>query len=430
MTYDETLHYLYTCAPLFQQVGAHAYKPGLQTTLLLDQHLGTPHQHYRVIHVGGTNGKGSCASNLASILQEAGYKVGLYTSPHLVDFRERIRVNGQPIEKQWVVDFVERERHFFEPLHPSFFEVTTALAFHYFEAQRVDVAVVEVGMGGRLDCTNIVHPIATIITNVSKDHTQFLGNTIPEIAGEKAGIIKPHVPTIIGEKHPESQPVFEATAKQADAPLTFAEDAIELHVVSADATGITYHTPQWGEFRSALSGSYQEKNTRTTLAALSAIMPHFDISAEHVRQGFAHVGRNTGLRGRWQLIGKAPLTIVDAAHNEGAWQYLGSEIAKTCQGTLHVVFGVCGDKDTSAILSLLPTKANYYFARASVARALPAEALKAKAEQYALEGNDYPSVAAAYEAATRQAKADDMIFVGGSCFVVADFLEYCETHQL
>ena len=330
MDYQQTVNYLYNSTPVFEHVGASAYKEGLSNTLALDEHFGHPHRLFKTIHVAGTNGKGSCAHTLTAILQQQGYRVGLYTSPHLVDFRERIRVNGQMISEQRVVDFVEKERGFFEPLHPSFFELTTALAFLYFAEQKVDIAVVEVGLGGRLDCTNIITPLLCIITNISYDHTQFLGNTLAKIAGEKAGIIKPGVPVVIGESIAETRPVFESKAKEMLAPIVFAEDNPEvLQSHLCPAGGRDYTTRSFGQIHGELGGDYQDKNANTILTAVrlinySKLLPAISLSA--LKSGFGQVCESTGLLGRWQKIHDKPLAVCDTGHNPGGWQYLSQQI--------------------------------------------------------------------------------------------------------
>ena len=323
MTYQETITYLYNSAPLFQNIGQGAYKEGLSNTHALDEHFEHPHRQFRTIHVAGTNGKGSCSHTLAAVLQSAGYRVGLYTSPHLVDFRERIRVNGAMVSERFVIDFVEQHRAFFEPLHPSFFELTTAMAFHYFAEQQVDVAVIEVGLGGRLDCTNIISPDLTLITNISFDHVGFLGDTLDKIAHEKAGIIKPHTPTIIGEHNDETHPVFLAEAIEKQAPITFAQDT---PMVISKASGTDYdiyQTPTYGDLQVSLRGYCQEKNVNTLLHAIGELQRvGYTISEKAVREGFAHVCQLTGLRGRWQQLHEAPRLICDTGHNIGGFQYI------------------------------------------------------------------------------------------------------------
>ena len=321
MTYDETINYLFNAAPLFQNVGAGAYKEGLSNTHLLDAHFNHPHNQFKTIHVAGTNGKGSCAHTIAAMLQHKGLRVGLYTSPHLVDFRERIRINGQMIPQQYVVDFVENERSFFEPLHPSFFELTTALAFKYFADEGVDVAVIEVGLGGRLDCTNIITPCLSIITNISLDHTQFLGNTLDKIATEKAGIIKPNVPIIIGEATIETRPVFQQKAEEVCAPIRFAEDEAEVISSEVDAQGLRhYQTRTWGEIVGQLAGECQIKNVNTMLCAFHILSPLFQLTKDDMLFAFRHVCETTGLQGRWQTLQNRPKVVCDTGHNVGGWQ--------------------------------------------------------------------------------------------------------------
>lgn len=423
MTYEQTTEYLFNCAPLFQQVGSSAYKEGLDNTRLLDEHFGHPHRNYRTIHVAGTNGKGSTSHTLASILQAAGYKVGLYTSPHLIDFRERIRVNGVPASKQFVVDFVERERCFFEPLHPSFFELSTAMAFLYFAQEKVDVAIIEVGLGGRLDCTNIITPDACIITNISPDHTQFLGSTLTQIAGEKAGIIKKGIPVTIGETTPETRAVFTEKATKEGAPIIFAEESEELIDAQPHNNGIRYTTNSYGVIDAELGGCYQVKNTNTILSALRVLKEQgYNIDSQHIQNGFANVTASTGLMGRWQRIGSNPTVVCDAGHNIGGIYYIVEQLSQQKYETLRIVFGMVNDKDISSVLAMMPKDATYYFTQASVRRAMPSEELAGLASGYNLKGNCYPTVTDALNAARKDASTGDFIFVGGSCFVVADLL--------
>ena len=424
MTYEETTQYLFNSAPLFQHVGKDAYKEGLDNTHQLDAHFGHPHRKFKTIHVAGTNGKGSCSHTLASILQSAGYKVGLYTSPHLVDFRERIRVNGTPVSEKYVIDFVANHRDFFEPLHPSFFELATAMAFNYFAEQQVDVAVIEVGLGGRLDCTNIIRPDLCIITNISFDHIQFLGDTLAKIASEKAGIIKPGVPVVIGETTPETKPVFEATALRQGAPIHFAEEEQLLLTSSVNAEGKRiYQTKDYADLVGELGGLCQEKNTNTLLSAIRALQSAgYQIKEEHVREGFSQVCQLTGLMGRWQRIQTNPIVICDTGHNKGGIQYIVEQLSKQEYNHLHIVIGMVNDKDISGVLALLPKNATYYFTNASVSRALPATEVQKLAKPHGLSGNTYNSVKEAYEAALSSARPDDFIFVGGSTFIVADLL--------
>ena len=414
MNYQETTEYLFNSTPVFEKIGAKAYKPGLQTTHTLDEHFKHPHRQYKTIHIAGTNGKGSCSHTIAAILQSQGYKVGLYTSPHLVDFRERIRVNGECVPEQYVIDFVEENRSFFEPLHPSFFELTTAMALKYFAEQEVDYAVIEVGLGGRLDCTNIITPILSIITNISFDHTQFLGNTLAEIAGEKAGIIKPHVPVVVGEYLEETRPVFKEKAKEMQAPILFAQDFLAQDVEMES------------QVEMELKGSYQERNRKTILAALSILRQNITIGNAAIRKGFALVCELTGLRGRWEKLNDAPLTICDTGHNLAGWNYLAPQIKSVKAETKHIVFGMVDDKDVAHVLQLLSQQlkngVKYYWTQPSTKRAIPVEKLRDFALEYDLHGNVYHSVKEAYKAAIENAENNDFVFVGGSSYVVADLL--------
>ena len=403
MTYEETIQYLYNSVPMFQNVGAAGYKEGLQNTLTLDEHFGHPHRTFRTVHVAGTNGKGSCSHTIAAMLQSAGFKVGLYTSPHLVDFRERIRINGKCISKQYVINFVKRERSFFEPLHPSFFELTTALAFKYFAEQKVDWAVIEVGLGGRLDCTNIIKPELSIITNISFDHTAFLGDTLAKIATEKAGIIKPETPVVIGETNEETKPVFESIAKQNNAPIFFAEEE---------------NLQEYDDIEFELKGSYQKKNRATILCAAKQL----GIPRDAIKSGMANVCEATGLIGRWQTLRKEPLVICDTGHNVGGWQYLSEQIKQVPCQTRRIVFGMVDDKDINTVMTMLPKDAVYYWAQAETKRAISHERVKAIGKSHGLKGNSYPTVIEAYRAALSDAAPADFVFVGGSSYVVADLL--------
>lgn len=433
MTYEETIQYLFNSAPLFQHVGGAAYKEGLSTTHILDAHFNHPHNQYKTIHIAGTNGKGSCAHTIAAILQHSGLKVGLYTSPHLVDFRERIRINGEMMPQQYVIDFVEKERSFFEPLHPSFFELTTALAFKYFAEQHVDVAVIEVGLGGRLDCTNIISPILSVITNISFDHTQFLGNTLAQIASEKAGIIKHKVPVIIGECNAETRSVFEHKAHEVEAPILFAEDNKE--VLSSEFSDLYGHklrhytTRSFGDIYGELTGECQIKNANTILCALHSLSKIFSVTHEDITYAFEHVCEMTGLRGRWQILQEHPTIICDTGHNTGGWQYLAHQLAQiaTSGNKLHIVFGMASDKDIERVMSTLPHEACYYWTKASVKRATSEQTIANIATKYDLHGKTYSNVAEAYEAAVNNASTNDYIYVGGSSFIVADLLRYKQT---
>lgn len=428
MTYQETVNYLYNCVPMLQKIGAGGYKEGLSNTFMLDEHFGHPHKMFKTIHVAGTNGKGTCSHTIAAILQEAGYLVGLYTSPHLVDFRERIRINGKPIDKDYVVRFVEKEREFFEPLHPSFFELTTALAFKYFSEKQVDVALIEVGLGGRLDCTNIITPILSIITNISFDHTQFLGHTLGKIASEKAGIIKNGVPAVVGETVEETKRVFLSKAQEARTSILFAENEAEVISSQADYLngGREYETRSFGKIKGQLGGLCQEKNTNTILKALPLIkLAGFTFSDFDIRQGFAHVCELTGLMGRWQKLGNKPDVVCDTGHNEGGFRYIAKQLEAQqgrIKGKLRIVFGMVNDKDISMVLSMLPTTATYYFTKASIARALDEMKLAAKASGFGLAGKTFSTIVEAYNAAIADSDEGDFIFVGGSSYVVADLL--------
>lgn len=420
MTYDETIEYLYNAAPLFSNIGAGAYKEGLSTTKALDEHFGHPHRCYRTIHVAGTNGKGSVSSLLAAALQASGLRVGLYTSPHLVDFRERIRVNGQMMPRQRVVDFVEHERSFFEPLSPSFFELTTALAFLYFAEQEVDVAVVEVGLGGRLDCTNIIAPDLSVITNISFDHQQFLGNTLEQIAAEKAGIIKPGVPVVVGETngHAAVREVFSRVASECGSTIRFADEE-------------TFTAPEC-----ELRGFYQRANLSTAMCAIDALRRQefygSRLTAENVAYACAHVCTLTGLRGRWQLLRTNPTVVCDAGHNEAGVAYVVSQLhaelvrlRSAGSGTLRVVFGMVGDKDygrAAELLGSLGADVRFYITQPSCARALNNNVLVGALAAHGIGAEGYSTVASAVQQALDDASAGDFIFVGGSCYVVADLL--------
>ena len=428
MTYKETIEYLYNQMPMFERQGATGYKAGLQNTLILDEHFGHPHKSYKTIHIAGTNGKGSCSHSIAAFLQECGYKVGLYTSPHLKDFSERIRVNGNYIAEEYIVDFVENERQFFEPLHPSFFELTTALAFKYFQDMNVDIAVIEVGLGGRLDCTNIITPIMSIITNIGFDHMQFLGNTLPQIAKEKAGIIKPNIPVIVGEDLPETRPVFIEKAHENNAPIIFAQDNPEVINTKMLNSGIEYQTKHFGTITGELSGIYQKKNTNTILTAIKVLIDSKSVqlniaNINHIlNNALGNVTGMTGLMGRWQKIQDNPTIVCDTGHNVDGWRYLSEQIKKIKCHKLHIVLGFVNDKDVENIISLVPQNAQYYFTKPSNKRALQESTLMNIAKRHGLSGDFYQSVSMAVQSAKHHAKVDDFIFIGGSSYVVADFL--------
>ena len=420
MNYEETINYLYNAAPAFEKVGAGAYKEGLSNTHILDKHFNHPHKQFKTIHIAGTNGKGSCSHTLAAILQSQGYKVGLYTSPHLVDFRERIRVNRECISEERVIRFVEKEKSFFEPLQPSFFELTTALAFLFFAEQNVDIAVIEVGLGGRLDCTNIITPILSVITNISFDHTQFLGNTLAKIAREKAGIIKNGVPVLVGETCEETRPVFEQVAREHDATLYYAED----NIIEDD-------------YEFELKGAYQEKNKNTILNIVRLLRNQIDISNDAVINGMKNVYELTGLMGRWQTISNNPLTICDTGHNLAGWKYLHKQIKETYEAIrsktvntsmLRIVFGMVDDKDIEAVMELLPKNATYYYCQASTHRAIPSTRINGIALNLNISGQTFSTVEDAYNAVRKDAMKDDFIFIGGSSYVVADLFTYLKKH--
>jgi dihydrofolate synthase/folylpolyglutamate synthase len=420
MNYEQTLHYLFNSTPVFQHSGAPAYKPGLDTSITLDNYFGKPHRAYRCIHVGGTNGKGSVCHTLAAVLQLAGYRVGLYTSPHLNDFRERIRVNGEMIDRAFVTDFVERSRSLAETLRPSFFELTSTMAFEYFRSREVDFAVIEVGLGGRLDSTNIISPILSVVTNISLDHTQLLGNTPEAIAYEKAGIIKPGIPAVLGDTADEAvYRVFKQKAEEVQAPL-----------FRADRDALTLEAPEPG------LSPVQRLNVRTILTALQLLAgrKHIALPPQAVEEGFRRVGELTGLRGRWEIIGRKPLVVLDTGHNEGAWRFLPAQIDRACQShrcrRQILLVGFSADKDVDAILGRMPQRAYYLFTQASLSRALPAGELALKARAHKLEGETCPSVAEGLRRLKRMAAADDFVLIGGSNFVVADALECLDNSTL
>ena len=413
MTYDKTIKYLYDSAPMFQNVGTPAYKEGMENAFRIDEHLYYPHTKYKTIHVAGTNGKGSTCHLLASVLQEAGYKVGLYTSPHLIDFRERIKVNGKMIDKTYIVRFIAENKIFFESIHPSFFELTTGMAFAYFAEQAVDVAVIEVGLGGRLDSTNVITPVLSIITNISFDHTNLLGNTLTAIAKEKAGIIKPGVPVVVGEAEGEVRDVFEGERQKAKGErFVFMQDEklSELKVSSP------------------LQGFAQEKNAATVLCTIDILNTlAFHLSPLAVKNGFKNVIKNTGLMGRWQIVQEHPKIVLDTGHNVGGMEYNVRQLESEKYNVLHFVFGMVKDKDISAVLQLLPENAKYYFTQANLPRALDAQLLEEQAEQFGLKGEIFHRVSDAFSTAMKNAGKDDFIFVGGSTFVVAEALRELKT---
>lgn len=424
MNYQETCHWLFAQLPMFQREGQAAYKANLDNTLRLDEHFRHPHRQFRSIHVAGTNGKGSVSHMLASILQEAGYKTGLYTSPHLKDFRERIKVNGEMISEEYVIEFVEQNRDFFATLHPSFFEMTVAMAFKYFADRKVDIAVIEVGLGGRLDSTNIITPLASVITNISFDHMALLGDTLEKIATEKAGIIKPHVPVIVGTRDRNYDFVFEEKARACEAPLTFASE--EWKTLKNDDGSYTLDNRNGISFDTLeceLKGGYQRKNIPTVIETVLSLQNNsLAIREEHIRNGIGKVIRNTGLHGRWEKLADSPFTICDTGHNLDGLTEVVAQLRSCSYRHLHFVIGMVNDKDVSSVLRILPQDATYYFCKASIPRAISEETLAEKARECGLQGASYPTVSEAYAAARRNAVPQDMIYIGGSTFVVAEVI--------
>ena len=403
MNYSETLDYLFNQLPMYQRIGHAAYKANLDNTYRLSEILNHPEKKFKSVHIAGTNGKGSTSHMLASILQEAGYKVGLYTSPHLKDFRERIKINGEMIPAIEVTRFVEKYKSAFEQIQLSFFEWTVGLAFHYFAKEKVDIALIETGLGGRLDSTNIVVPEVAIITNISIDHTQFLGDTLAKIAVEKAGIIKQNIPIIIGETQPEIKSVFIDKAKQMNAPIQFADEYADKN------------------YESDLKGDYQQKNKKTVVVTIKLLQKlGWKINEPHLKLGLQNVIKNTGLMGRWQLLNKQPLTICDTGHNEAGIKLIINQLNKQPYEKLHIVLGMVNDKDITNMLCLLPKNALYYFCQAKIPRALDVHILAEKSAGVGLLGTTFKSVKLAYEAAQKNAAPNDIVFVGGSTFVVAE----------
>lgn len=424
--YREVLEKMFRSLPMFQRVGAAAYKPDLSNTIRLMKALGEPNRQFRSVHVAGTNGKGSCSHMLASVFMAAGYKTGLYTSPHLRDFRERIKIDGEMIPREAVVDFYRTHEDLFTRERTSFFEMTVAMAFDYFARQHVDIAIIEVGMGGRLDSTNVITPLLSLITNISPDHMQFLGDTLPKIAGEKAGIIKAGVPVVIGESQEEVREVFENRAAECGAPLCYADRAFSLRNVENDGLSFTFDAYKGGElYASGLrcdlaGGTYEEKNAVSVLAAVDSLRKTFTIPDKALADGLARAAESTGLAGRWQKLASAPLTYCDTGHNEGGIRLVLEQIARTPHRNLHIVWGMVGDKDIDHILALLPKDAAYYFCQAPQQRALDVHVLQQKAAGNGLKGEAFPTVRQALTQARAQAAPDDLIYVGGSTFVVAE----------
>ena len=426
MNYEETLHYLFTKLPMFSRTGISAYKADLTNTLLLCKELGNPQLKFRSIHVAGTNGKGSVSHMLAAIFQQAGYKTGLYTSPHLRDFRERIKINGEMISEQFVIKFAERTKTITEQIQPSFFELTVGMAFEYFEREKVDVAIIETGLGGRLDSTNIITPLLSVITNIGYDHTNLLGNTLDKIAFEKAGIIKENIPVVIGEYNEITKPLFAEHAMQKHSQIVFAEDIYEivdavqednrLEVILNYNKNCTAKT-----FVCDLSGNYQKNNIRTVITAIDLLeKTDFKLTADDVSLGLSKVIPLTGLHGRWEMISKHPKVILDVAHNEDGIKKINEQISLSSYQDLHIVFGMVNDKDPDKIISLLPKNAKYYFTKAPIPRAMDETELLARSKEYDLDGKAYNEVNAALDSALKAAAKDDLILVIGSVYVVGE----------
>lgn len=422
MDYKETINFLFSQLPMFQNEGQKALNNKLDKSLALDAYFAHPHRSYMTVHVGGTNGKGSVAHLIASVLQSSGYKVGLYTSPHLKDFRERIKVDGVACSKDFVVDFVAVNSEKITEIKPSFFEMTVAMAFQYFKEQQVDIAVVEVGLGGRLDSTNIINPLLSIITNISIDHTSMLGNSLEEIAFEKAGIIKESVPVVIGEYQAETVSVFEAMAKKKDAPLFYANKEECIHNIRTYVHEIEFDWKNISDIVCPLKTIYQQKNIQTALVSLEILREKqgLKISDQSISEGIGSVIEQTHFKGRWQILGRDPLIVCDTAHNEAGINMAMAELKKTKYSRLHFVYGTSADKDLQNILPLLPLDAIYYFTQANVQRAMPVEILKKEAAVYGLNGDCFTTVKKAFDESVKNAEKQDVIYVGGSVFVVAE----------
>jgi len=425
LTYEESIHYLYDKLPLFSRSGAKAYKADLKNTLALCHFLDNPQNKIKTVHIAGTNGKGSVSHILAAIFQENGYKTGLYTSPHLKDFRERIKINGRMIEEAFLVDFVEKTKVFSEKIQPSFFELTFVMALDYFFEQNVDVAIIETGLGGRLDSTNVITPLLSVITNISFDHTDILGDTLAKIAYEKAGIIKPTIPVVIGEAVPEIKTVFEHKAKETNSILCFTENEYEIVATRYDIKYLEIETiskksGEKNQYHLDLNGFYQQKNLLTVLTAVELLKKNFMFTEEKIKSALSHVKKITGLEGRWEVIHENPVVVLDVAHNEDGIRQLVHQIDQSKFDQLHIIFGMVKDKDPDKVLSQLPATAKFYFTKAQIPRALPEEELQQKANQYQLKGAAFPDVNQALKAALDKASEKDMIIVCGSVFVVGE----------
>lgn len=428
MNYEEVLEFMFNSLPMYQRIGKAAYKADLENTLALDKYFNSPHCSFKSIHVAGTNGKGSVSHSIASILQEAGYKTGLYTSPHLIDFRERIKIDGNKISKDFICDFINTNNNIIKELTPSFFEMSVALAFQYFKFSMVDIAVIEVGMGGRLDSTNIINPLLSIITNIGYDHTQFLGDTLEKIALEKAGIIKFDTPILIGETQKETKKIFNEIANKSNAPIYFADDVIKVKEID-EKKGLFCIKENGSEYKLSfdLTGKYQEKNLATILEAIKILInKDLKIKESNIKQGLSNVKKNTGLRGRWEILNNKPLIICDTGHNKEGLSYVIPQILSQNYERLHIILGFVNDKNIADVLKLFPKNAKYYFTQANIPRAMASEILAKEAEKYDLYGDVYLSVEDAYKEALTRSSPEDMIFIGGSTFVVGDLLASLE----
>ena len=431
MNYQETLSYLIEALPMFHRIGPAAYKANLDNTYALMELLNNPHQKIKCIHIAGTNGKGSTSNMLASILQEAGYKTGLYTSPHLKDFRERIRVNGEMANEEWIADFVTNYKNDFDKIQPSFFEMSTAMAFAYFDAMETDINIIETGLGGRLDSTNVINPIMSIITNIGYDHMNLLGDTLPKIAGEKAGIIKHNTPVIISESQSDIAIVFENKSTDLNAPILFADKQWEItHEIKSvydeamQVTAINHQTKNAITFNCQLTGPYQTKNITGVLACIDELNKHnFAIAEENIQSGMQNIKLNTGFKGRWYKLQESPLVMCDTAHNKDGLQQVLPLISNYSNGNVRIVLGMVDDKDIASVLPLFPTTAQYYFCKADIPRGLDAQILKEKANAFHLNGNIYASVKEALDNAIQDSSSNDLIFVGGSTFTVAEIID-------
>ena len=429
MTYEQTLEFLFSQLSAYHRIGKAAYKNDLNTTIALDNYSGNPHQKYRTIHVAGTNGKGSVSHMIASVLQEAGYKTGLYTSPHLKDFRERIKVNGEMIPENQVIAFIEKNKSIIESLKPSFFEMTVAMAFDYFAESQVDVAVIEVGLGGRLDSTNIIKPVLSVITNIGHDHMDLLGNSFEKIASEKAGIIKEGVPVVISETHPMTKEIFISKAVESCSLIYFADERFSCSLEeNASLKGERKYvtddlmTSHKSEGISVLGGDYQSRNIQAVFSVFNTLKETFNYSENNITDGIRNVVINTGLAGRWQILSQKPLTVCDTGHNKEGLEFVINQINRIPKSALHIIIGFVNDKDLKKVLPIFPVDAKYYFTKANIPRALNEEILKSEAAAYGLVGKCYSDVKTALNKARKDASQTDMIFIGGSTFIVAEII--------